>query len=274
MLTALATPDPSAILLRWSSRALVVTVWISATLFGLYILAFYAGAAADGTTDRWNDVLPRLHESNTHVANAGIGLHFAAGGLILVLGSIQLVAGVRDRVPALHRWIGRVYVAASIVAGLGGLVFIVAKGTVGGPVMSIGFGLYGALMVLAAAQTIRHARARRLDVHRAWALRLYALAIGSWLYRMDYGFWVLLSGGAGHTKAFRGGFDVVMAFFFYVPNLLVVEAFLRARPGSASPRLRIAAACLLLAAAGFLILGTYFFTKRYWGPAIVARVLG
>ena len=84
---------------------------------------------------------------------------------------------------------------------------------------------------------------------------------------------MLFSGGAGHTSEFRGGFDLVMAFFFYVPNLLVVEAFLRARPGSASPRLRGAAACVLIGAAGFLILGTYFFTKLYWGPAILARVL-
>jgi len=29
---------------RWSGAALVCTVWISATLFGLYIVAFYVGA--------------------------------------------------------------------------------------------------------------------------------------------------------------------------------------------------------------------------------------
>jgi uncharacterized membrane protein len=249
-------------------------VWISATVFGLYILAFYAGAVTDGSLEHWNTVLPRLYEAHAPAANTAMGIHFAAGGVILVLGSIQLVAGIRARVPRLHRWLGRIYVAAAIAAGLGGLVFIVIKGTVGGPIMSLGFSIYGALMVVAAVQAIRYARAGQLDAHRAWALRLYALAIGSWLYRMDYGFWHLFAGGAGHTHEFRGWFDAVMVFWFYVPNLIVAEAVIRARPSSAPEGLRVFAAGALIVAAGFLILGTYFFTKMYWGPAIVSRLFG
>ncbi len=265
--------DWSAAALRWTSRALVVTVWTSALLFGLYILAFYAGALAVGALDDWNTVLPRLYEPTTPAATVGIGLHFAAGGIILVLGSIQLVEAIRARYPALHRWIGRVYVTAAVAAGAGGLVFIAVKGTVGGIVMDVGFGLYGVLMVLAAVQALRHARAGRVEQHRVWALRLYALAIGSWLYRMDYGFWFLLADRAGHTSDFRGWFDMVMAFFFYVPNLLVVEALVRARR-TPSPALRVLAASALAVATGFLLLGTYFFAVYFWGPAILQRLAG
>lgn len=261
-------------MLRWTGRALVATVWISALLFGLYILAFYAAALLEGEMARWNGVLPGLYEPGRPVATLGIGLHFAAGGIILVLGSIQLVETLRDRYPALHRWIGRVYVSAALLAGLGGLAFIGAKGTIGGTVMDVGFGLYGVLMVVAAVQTFRHAFARRLDVHRAWALRLFALAIGSWLYRMDYGFWLLLTDGLGHTSDFRGPFDIVMSFAFYLPNLAVAEAFIRAGRVEAPPALRVAAAGALAAATGFLLLGTYYFTKFYWGPAILERIAG
>lgn len=262
----------SAIALRWSATALVATVWISATLFGLYILAFYAGALAEGEMAAWNRVLPGLHDPERPAATLGIGLHFFAGGVILALGCIQLMSGVRDRWPALHRWTGRVYVTAALLAGLGGLTFIVIKGTIGGPVMDVGFGLYGVLTVLAAVQTIRHARAGRMGVHRAWALRLFALAIGSWLYRMDYGFWLMLTDGVGHTRDFRGPFDVVMSFWFFVPNLMVAEAFIRARRVTASPALRVAAAGVMAGATGFLLLGTYYFTKFYWGPAILDRL--
>jgi hypothetical protein len=234
----------------------------------LYILAFYAGAVAEGDMARWNEVLPRLYEPNTPVSTAAIALHFAAGGIILVLGCVQLLGAVRCRFPTLHRWLGRVYVTAALFAGVGGLTFIVGKGTIGGMVMDIGFGLYGILMVVAAVQTIRHAWVRRMDLHRAWALRLFALAIGSWLYRMDYGFWLLLANGAGHTEHFNGPFDRVMAFFFYLPNLLVVEAFIRARRITTSPALKLVAAGVLAAATGFLLLGTYFFTAYLWGPAI------
>ena len=264
----------STTVLRWSSIALVAMVWLSATLFGLYILAFYAGALAEGDLARWNDVLPHIYERDTPAATAGIGLHFAAGGVILVLGCTQLIGAVRRRLPMVHRWLGRVYVSAAVLAGAGGLTFIVTKGTIGGTVMNIGFALYGVLTILAAAQTIRHARAQRMDLHRAWALRLFALAIGSWLFRMDYGFWLLLADGAGHTRNFRGPFDVVMAFFFYIPNLLVAEAFIRARRITAPPVLKLGAAGALAAATGFLLLGTYFFTTEYWGPAILHWIVG
>jgi len=264
----------SAAVLHWSGVSLVATVWASALLFGVYILAFYAAALVDGEMAAWNTVLPGLYDPAKPVATGGIGVHFAAGGIILVLGSIQLIERLRERYPALHHWIGRVYVASALLAGLGGLAYITVQGTVGGTVMDIGFGLYGVLMVLAAVQAYRHARARRLDAHRAWALRLYALAIGSWLYRMDYGFWMILMDGVGHAPGFRGPFDMVMSFFFYLPNLLVAELFIRGRRIAAGPVMRFAAAGVLAAATFFLLVGTYYFTKFYWGPAIVQRLLG
>jgi Predicted membrane protein (DUF2306) len=250
---------------------LVCTVWISATLFGMYIVAFYVGALVDGQVAQWNQNLPGLYEPHSPTATSGLGLHFLAGGVILILGCIQLIGRVRTRWPALHRWLGRIYVSAALLAGLGGLTFILVVGTIGGRIMDVGFGLYGALMVLAAVQTYRYARARSLTLHRAWALRLFALAIGSWLYRMDYGFWLLLGGGRGHTHDFRGPFDQLMAFFFYVPNLLIAEAFIRAQ-SAASPKIRLAAAGLFAGATSFLLLGTYYFTKLYWGPAILHRL--
>lgn len=97
--------------------------------------------------------------------------------------------------------------------------------------------------------------------------------IGSWLYRMDYGFWRLLAHGAGHTPAFDGAFDVVMSFFFYIPNLVVAEAFIRARRLRARPSARIGAALLLSGATAFVAIGTYYFTAYHWGPGILKRFL-
>ena len=256
---------------RTTGTVLVAVVWTSAALFGVYILAAYAGAFADDDLASWNDVLPRVYEPRTPLATAAIGLHFAAGGVVLLLGFVQLLPTLRARHPRVHRVTGRVYVSACLLAGIGGLGFIAVKGTVGGPVMDIGFGAYGALMVLCAAQTYRHARARRVEQHRAWALRLFALAVGSWLYRMDYGFWFVLGDGAGHRPDFHGPFDAVMSFAFYVPNLLVVEAYLRGRGRPASAPARWGAAAVLVGASGFLVLGTYFFTAQLWGPAIAER---
>jgi hypothetical protein len=265
--------DGGAAALHWAGLALVCVVWISAAIFGLYIVAFYFGAVFDGDPDQWNKALPRLYDPHTMLATLGIGLHFATGTILLLLGPVQLIGAVRARVPRLHRWIGRLYGFAALMSGLGGLAFIALQGTIGGGPMNLGFSLYGALIVVASVQTVRNAMWRRFDVHRAWAIRLFALVIGSWLYRMDYGFWRLLAHGAGHTPAFDGTFDVVMSFFFYIPNLIVAEAFIRARRLRARPSARIGAALLLSGATVFVAIGTYYFTAYHWGPGILKRFL-
>ncbi|MBX2818405.1 MAG: DUF2306 domain-containing protein [Rhodothermaceae bacterium] len=248
---------------------LVVTVWCSALLFGLFILSFYFVALLEGNTAQWNEVLPGLYDSSTKSATLGIGVHFAAGGIILILGCIQLIEPLRTAYPGVHRWLGRIYVFASLLTAVGGLAFIFIKGTIGGLVMDIGFSGYGLLMFWAAIETFRHARARRFKKHRAWAIRLFALAIGSWLYRMDYGFWFLFTDGIGHTDSFNGPFDYFMSFFFYLPNLLVAELFIRRKELLQSTLAKWLAIAGLYAATAFLVLATYFFTLRYWGPAIV-----
>jgi hypothetical protein len=267
-----AAPSPYSAALAWSSRALIAATWVSTCIFGVYILMHYGGAIPAGKLPEWNARLSGLYDPTTPLATIGIGLHFAAGGILLLLGPLQFFAGIRARAPAIHRSIGWLYTVAAMIAGSGGLVYILAHGTIGGGPMAIGFAGYGLAVTLTAAQTLRHGRARRMDVHRAWAIRLFALAVGSWLYRMDYGFWVLTAGGVGHTPRFDGGFDFFMDFFFYVPNLLVAELFVRARGNRAGAGLRTTATVALGAATGFVLLATYFFTRYEWAPAIAARL--
>jgi len=256
-------------ILRLANRALVVTVWVSAILFGLYILAFYAASLINGNMNKWNKLLPGIYTPGARTATLSIGVHFAAGGIILVMGCIQVIRKIREIYPRLHRWVGRIYVVASILAAIGGLLFILIKGTVGGTVMDIGFALYGILMFWCAIETIRQARARNLQKHRIWALRLFALAIGSWLYRMEYGFWFLLTDKAGHTNDFHGWFDNIMAFFFYLPNLILVELMVRSDSRSSSAQFKIFTSVILFMATTFIAMGTFFFVTHLWGPAIV-----
>ena len=258
----------SSKILHYSGVMLVVSVWISAALFGLYILAFYASAFYEGDMARWNQTLPNLFQEDTTGATLGIGVHFAAGGILLLLGSIQLIDRVRINFPFLHRFLGKIYIISSLLAAIGGLAFILVSGTIGGVVMDIGFSLYGILMGISAYLTYYHATKGRFAKHRAWAIRLYALAIGSWIYRMDYGFWTILTGGIGRGINFSGPFDQVMDFFFYVPNLLVAEIFIRNNRFNSSVIAKLSSSLVILGAVGFILLGTYQITLRSWGPAI------
>ncbi|MFK8164258.1 MAG: DUF2306 domain-containing protein [Lewinella sp.] len=255
-------------LFRFAKSLLGTIVWTSALIFGLYILVFYAFAYVSGDTAQWNKVLPGLYDAENTGSTAGIAVHFLAGGIILVLGCLQLLPSVRQRYPQIHRWSGRVYVLACLLAAVGGLVFIALKGTIGGLVMDIGFTGYGLLMFLAAVQTARFARKKDFKRHRAWALRLFALAIGSWLYRMDYGFYIGFGGREGHTEDFQGWFDYFMDFWFYLPNLVVVEIILAEYAFFKRPGVKIAGGLTLILASAFLLFASFFFVKDYWWPGI------
>ncbi len=195
-------PGRGSALVRWSGMGLVAASWFSAAAFAMYILAFYLGAIPAGHLEQWNNNLAGLYDKGRLTAFLAMSAHLATGAIILLLGPVQLIGSLRRRWPAVHRWIGRIYVFTAAVAGVGGLAFVISKGTIGGGPMNAGFGLYGALVLLAAVETWLQAVRGHYEVHRAWAIRLFALAIGSWLYRMDYGFWLLAVTSPGTHRGF------------------------------------------------------------------------
>jgi len=278
LVSQLAVPgegsDPTRIAFRWSARLLVAASWISGALFGAYILLFFGGTALSGEAARWNESLEGLYDGERVWGTLAIGAHFLTGGILLLLGPVQLMRSVRQAMPGLHRWLGRLYVLAAGLAGVGGVGFILANGTIGGSLMNVGFGLYGTLMIVAAERTFTHARSRRTQKHRAWAIRLFALTVGSWLYRMEYGFWFLTMGGAGHTSEFGGWFDGIMMFFFYLPNLAVAELFIRAGRTGGGSTARLSAVAVLLATSAFVIVATWVFMTDFWGPGMISGMTG
>ena len=257
-------------LVSMTATLLVSIVWISSGLFGLYIVAHYGGNFIKGDMEKWNGLFnPNLYDPAYANATRSIAAHFIAGGVILVLGSIQLMERVRNPFLNFHRWVGRVYVAACIFTAIGGLAFIFIRGTVGGPMMNVGFAAYGLAMLLCALQTIRWARLKQIDKHRAWAIRLYALAIGSWLYRMYYGFMFFSNVLEVGPRDFRDPIDVFMIFFFWVPNLLIAEFFIRSSTQRLPRIIQFSGSVVLLLLITFIALATYNVTRYSWGPAIL-----
>ncbi|MEL7163381.1 MAG: hypothetical protein AAFN92_21670 [Bacteroidota bacterium] len=116
---------------------------------------------------------------------------------------------------------------------------------------------------------IRYARRRELERHRAWAIRLFALAVGSWLYRMDYGFYIGFGGEEGHTNTFTGWFDYFMAFWFYLPNLVVAEVVIGRYAFFRRPVVRGVGALSLFLAGALLLFASFIFIRDFWGPGIL-----
>jgi hypothetical protein len=161
------------------------------------------------------------------IASIGIGMHYFMGAVLVLAWPILFSAKLRTRRPLVHRrWTGRVYVTAGLLAGVGGLSFIFAHQT--GTWDHTAFAIWGGVMMLSSVMAFMHARARRFDLHRAWAIRLFAMVLGSWIFDLEFRAWEDLAGGAGIGRdGSRGWFDYTVAYFFFVPNLLVAEFFVR-----------------------------------------------
>jgi hypothetical protein len=175
-----------------------------------------------------------IYTSGGVLPNTGIFAHMMLGALVTLLAPLQLVRSVRDRWPAVHRASGYLIVAAAMLTAGGGFVYIAVRGTIGGTMMDVGFGLYGACLMVAAGMTVHHARRRDMDRHRQWALRLFFLAIASWLYRVHYGVWHAVTDGLASEKDFSGLFDRIQNFAFFIPYLIALEVYFELRRRSAA----------------------------------------
>lgn len=166
-----------------------------------------------------------LFDEGPSAGNAAMLLHIIAGTVLLVLVPLQLLKGLRQKYIGFHRLLGRVLVTLALITGLAGMTYIPLRGTIGGPVMSAAFFLYGLCLFTAALMVARMALARDRAGHWAWGLRLFWLALGSWLYRVHYTLWYLLTGGLGSEPDFSGPFDLVQNFAFFVPYLIGVQVW-------------------------------------------------
>ncbi|RYH11344.1 DUF2306 domain-containing protein [Tropicimonas sp. IMCC6043] len=161
--------------------------------------------------------------------NSAMVVHATAGVILTALVPLQLVGVVRRNMTMLHRAMGVLLLGCTLFASVGGLAYIAIRGTVGGPVMSIGFALYGLCLLFAAARLFQTAMEGDRPGHWRWSLRFFWLAIGSWLYRLHYVLWYLATGGIWSTPDFTGAFDRVQNFAFYIPYLFLVQVWIARR---------------------------------------------
>lgn len=247
--------------------AWLACLWLGGCFFAVYMWVTYAWSGWHQRFALWNTLLGNLYVPKRPLATLGIGLHVMAGSIIVLIGPLQLIPSLRERRPGFHRALGRIYLVAALVACFGGNLFIFLNGTVGGPVMSVAFSLYGWLLGLCALQAGRMAMKGDIVEHRKWALRLFALGIGPLLYRIEYGLWALCFGMKAHYANWKGPLDYVMDFFFYVPNLIVCEVYLRVAHQQASATwqrwaLPVAAALGVC----FVALGLVLVVPYWWLP--------
>ena len=241
----------AATALRVAAVAWFVVTAVGQLIFAVYIAGFYGRNTLAGRPELWNQVMPHGYVSGATFFNLVLGLHLAFALLITLAGLMQLIPAIRRHAPALHRGIGRGYLIAAAIMSVGGLVMVWGRGAVGDLSQHIAISLNACLIFGCVAIAWRHARARRIDLHRRWALRLFLAVSGVWFFRVGLMFWIVLNRGpvGFDAQTFSGPFLSVLAFAVYVLlPLSVLEAYLRAQHSrNAAARFAMAATLALLA---------------------------
>jgi uncharacterized membrane protein len=147
----------------------------------------------------------------------GIYTHVFASVIALVLGPFQFSARLRSKRPALHRWMGRLYLGIGVlVGGLAGL--FMAFHAFGGVVSRLGFGALAAAWLYTGLRAYLAIRAKDITSHRRWMVRNFSLTFAAVTLRL----W--LPASFVSSIPFEHAYPFI-AWLCWVPNLALAERF-------------------------------------------------
>lgn len=113
--------------------------------------------------------------------------HILPAMLFMILGPLQFARGLRSHYPQMHRWSGRIFLAASAAVGISGLGLAYGK-TIGGMDEKAAIVLFGTFFLISLGRALRHALRREFAQHREWMIRGYAIGLAVATIRPIIGF--------------------------------------------------------------------------------------
>lgn len=150
--------------------------------------------------------------------------HILLAPLALILAPLQFWTGLRVARPGLHRWTGRLYGGAVLIAAVSSLAMLpVFLGSVWA---MTGFLLLAILWIVFTALGVAQAWQGNFAAHRAWMLRSVALTFAAVMLRIYMA--PMVASGWTVVETYD-----VTAWASWVPNLLAVEWALRRRSTAA-----------------------------------------
>jgi len=140
--------------------------------------------------------------------------HLAGGGIAIVAGALQFSTRLRFERPTVHRNVGKLYLVAVLVSGVGGA--LLAPSSTGGVVAHFGFGMLAALWLGTSLAAFVSVRSGDYQAHRCWMIRSYALCLAAVMLRL----YLPLFGVLG--VPFESSYPAI-SWLCWVPNLIVAE---------------------------------------------------
>ncbi len=140
-------------------------------------------------------------------------LHIVSSMVALALGPFLFLNGLRARWPAVHRWLGRVYLLGVLCGGLAGLYMSTYAYT--GEIARNGFATLALLWLATGLMAYVRIRDGNVAEHRRWTVRNFALTFAGVMLRLEL---PLLSAAFGFEVAY-----MMVAWTSWVPNLLLAQ---------------------------------------------------
>ncbi|QMW21912.1 DUF2306 domain-containing protein [Sandaracinobacteroides saxicola] len=219
-------------------RAIMAWGWIAVVgqlLFLGYIIALYAPPLVTGDFIRWSRGGHAIdaYVPGDRTGNIQFGLHILLAAILTLGGLLQLSPRLRARLPAVHRWNGRLFVVAAILASLGGLWLVWVRGSRLNMASATAITLNAALILAFVILAVAAARRRDFAGHRRWALRAFLAVSGVWFLRVGMMAFALIGIGLlGLPKQSAQAFFAVWSFGSTLVPLLLLELTFRATGGA------------------------------------------
>lgn len=240
------------------------TLWFLATLIGqwvflYYIAAFYGTPALSGDFEAWNNhpMIDRAFRPDDIAASVAFGAHVGLALIIVLGGTLQLIPQIRARAAWLHRWNGRAFIVAAMLASVAGLYMVwIRGGATGGMANNIIISGNALLVLLFGTLAWRAGSARNIASHRRWALRTFMVTNGVFWLRLGFSAWILITQAEPDALTFY----IFAAASYLVPWALLELYFVARDSGGAA---RLAMAGVVCAASAYIALGIVGFSMIF-----------
>jgi hypothetical protein len=255
-------------MLNASATTWFVTAVFGQWFFAYYIMIFYGGNAVQGNWAAWSSRMIHGIIEGDMIGNIAVLIHILLAFVISFCGPLQFIPQIRQHYPTFHRFNGRLYIMTSLVISVAAIYMIWSREAIIGGVMGqIGTSLDGVLVIICAIMTVRFAMARKISIHRRWALRLFILVSGVWFFRVIRGFWIFVNDGTspGTNGNLTGPFDLVLNFAGYLVPLLILECYFRLRDNG-KPTGQYVMAGIIFVLTGAMAIGIYSAAHIFWLP--------
>ncbi|MGI8741139.1 MAG: DUF2306 domain-containing protein [Bryobacteraceae bacterium] len=158
-------PSKSAVTWMWTATIFLACIGLAVVIRRSIVLYTGPGTGYNAELDIGFAQHPRLTL-----------VHIIPGFFFMLLGPMQFVRRIRARMPAVHRWIGRIFLSLGLVIGITafGLGF---QTSIGGVNETVATTLFALLFLFSLCKAYIHARRREFAPHREWMIRAFAIGL-------------------------------------------------------------------------------------------------